>query len=86
MRRFSAHKGDQSNVAAVVGPKKALGKKGWDDTGWDKSVAEFLLTYLASLRIANKNSARWLTAAISFEIAGITLTAVRAFLVMAHLA
>lgn len=64
---------------------KVLVESNWEDEGWDQQVALFLLTYLESLRAANKNSAQWLTAAIVFEIAGITCTAVMAFLVMTHL-
>lgn len=56
----------------------------WEADNWEQEVARFLLTYLESLRTANKTSATWLVAAIALEILGIASTAVMALLIVQH--
>jgi hypothetical protein len=54
----------------------------WDDEGWNKSVAEILVTYLGSLRKNNGRTANWLTSSVTFQILGISFIAVSAFLIL----
>lgn len=56
----------------------------WEDSGWDKSVAQILVTYLISLRKDNNHSAKWLKASITLQIAGIAGLGIATFMIIQH--
>jgi hypothetical protein len=54
----------------------------WDDEGWDRSVAEFLVKYLATLRNDNKRTASLLRWAIAFQLGGVGAFTITSLLII----
>jgi len=57
----------------------------WNSDGWDQQVASILVEYLSDLRRNNATTAKFLIAAIGFQIAGIAGIAVAAVVILVHI-
>jgi hypothetical protein len=68
--------------AAHEGELATFVKREWGHRGWEQRTAEFLVTYLASLRSDNKHSSRLLKFSIGAEILGLVFLAAAAVTIL----